>query len=441
MSVRAASRRLFDSVRGAARIGRPHAGTLFSLIGINVFVAGLSFLTSMVIANTLGSKTFGDFAFAIAIGTYGQIFIQYGLEKSLVRELVHHPGRFGEILKASLWLRGAIALVYVVLLVLIVGTMVRRHEAGWGMIWVPLAMVLAAFQLFGAYDALNSMKRHSVYLMVEKCLYLALVWFVMLVPVVPLSVGILGILMMASALVGMYLQYSWAGPRIEFRPVEGTRRSVVLLMRSNALVWLAVLSGLSIEYFSQIILKWYIGSAELGVYNVAWRTVQFAVLFLAQAGRIGAEATARHTRPEVPAGAQLKFLVKYVSLMGAMGFLVGWPFLFFPRQIIMLFRPEYAGAAEILRALSFYAFLYGPYLALLQFVVSSRMDRAYFILITVVGIASCGLSRLLIPAMQGRGAAISVIASLGVALVLFAAVVGHRLKNMKPAQAAGGLLD
>jgi O-antigen/teichoic acid export membrane protein len=412
-------------------ISRYLIDTLISLVGVNLFIAGLSFVTTIMIANALGREKFGDLSFAIAVGSYGLIFIQYGLDKSFVRELVHFPNRFGELLKASLLLKSMLFVLFLFFLVVVVALFL--HHSGFSLEMVPviLATAFAAFQLNGVYDAWREMKRHAVYHMIERCIYFALVWFVIFVPFTALSLGLIGAFMMMSTVTGLFLQYHWALPRINFKSVQGTWPSTIFIIRSDVFIWLAVLSGLSIEYLSQIILKWYAGSSELGVYSVAIKIPQLAILFLSQAGRIGAEATARHTVPETNASARLRFLVKYAGLMTAIGLMVGLPCILLPEYILMVFRPEYANAADTLRLFGFYPLMYGPYLVLLQYVISSRMQRTYFMLITTAGIISIGLSFWLIPQMHSKGAAISVNISLAVALTLFVAAVGFHLKSLK----------
>lgn len=403
--------------------------TLFSLVGVNLIIAGLSFITTMLIANTLGKEKFGDFAFAVAVGTYGLMFVQFGLEKSLLRELVHFPDQFGELLKASLLLKSLLLMFFLVCFALGFYLFQDRSGFTWEMALVVLATVFTAFQLGSVFDAWQEMQRHVIYHLVERCIYFALIWSVILIPFLSLSVGLVGAFMMIAVIFGLMIQYHWAWPQIDFKIGQGTGPSMKYILRSNFFIWLAVLSGLSIDYMTQIILKLHAGSAELGVYSVAWKITHFSVLFLAQAARIGGEATARYTKPNTAASIQLAFLLKYVGLMGVLGLFIGLPCLLFPGYILQLFRPEFARAAEVLRLFGLYPILFGVYLALLQYVVSSRMQKTYFVLLTVAGLISIGLSLWLIPQMQGKGAAISVIVSLALALVLFASAVGLHLKD------------
>ena len=407
--------------------------TLFSLVGINVGIAGLSFITTMLIANALGKKSFGDLSFGVAVGTYGLMFTQYGLEKSFVRDLVHFPKRVGELVKASLILKSMLFVLFLFFLFVGVCVFSKRGELSWAIVLVIFGTVLPAFQPHGLYDAWREMRRHAIYQMIERCTYFAFVWFAIFVPLFTLSLSLIAGFIVLSVVFGIFLQYRWALPRIDFRPVRGTWASIILIIRSNTWIWLAVLSGLSIDYLTQIILKFYAGSSELGLYSVAWKISQFGTLFLVQAGRIGAEATARQTVPGGEAIERRRFLRKYVALMGALGLLLGLPCILLPEQILKTFLPEYANASQMLRLLGLYPLLYGPYLAVLQYVVSMRMQRTYFTLITVAGFVSMGLNFWLVPQMQGIGSAISAIGSLALALFLFTTAVGLHFRNqIKP---------
>jgi PST family polysaccharide transporter len=397
--------------------------TFISLVGINVFVAFLSFVTTIIIANSLGKEDFGNLAFSIAIGTYGLMFVQYGFEKSFVRELVHFPNRLGEFFKASLLLKSLLFVVFLLLLIIVANSYPKRFQCSWGMILVIIATALGSFQIPGGYDAWREMKRHSLFSMLERCVYFLLVWFIILTPFLVLSLNLVGIFLLISAGVGVFTQYRWAMPRINFKSVNGLWPSTVFLVRSNIFIWLAVLSGLSIDYMSQIILKLNAGSSELGIYSVAWKITQIGTLFLTQAGRIGSEATARYTRPETSVSERNQFLIKYISLMTVLGALVGLPCMLFPQYILRMFNSEYANAFGVLRFFAFYPILYGPFLATLQYVISMRMQITYFALITIAGISCILLNLWLIPIMQSKGAVISVILSLAVALTLFLAAI------------------
>jgi len=81
---------------------------LSALVLFNFLAAGLFFVTQVKIANVIGKEQFGMLAYAMALGMYGQIIVRYGMDRTLVRDLIHYPNRFAELVMASLLLRGVL---------------------------------------------------------------------------------------------------------------------------------------------------------------------------------------------------------------------------------------------------------------------------------------------------------------------------------------------
>ncbi|MCK4825920.1 oligosaccharide flippase family protein, partial [bacterium] len=73
---------------------------------VNFILMGLGFVTRVKIANVLGREGFGLLAYALALGTFGGVVVRFGMDRTLVRDLVHHRDRFGELVAGSLMLRG-----------------------------------------------------------------------------------------------------------------------------------------------------------------------------------------------------------------------------------------------------------------------------------------------------------------------------------------------
>lgn len=408
---------------------------LFSLVVIHTALAGIGFVTRVGMANAIGIDQFGDLAFALAIGAYGQMFVEFGLEKTFVRDLVHFPNRLGEFVKASLCLRFGMFAILAILLTLSTPFLPPSVSDSWELLPALIATVLLAFQLQGVYDAWKEMRRHSIFALVERCLYFASVWLAILTPWFTLSLFRIGLLMLASVSIGLFLQYRWAWRRTDFTPVFGVWKTTVSMSQSNVWIWLASLSGLSIGFLNQIVLRCYAGSAELGKFSAAWLLISVAILVLNQVARVGSEAAARYTRTGTAASEQLRFLTKYVILMAAVGFAMGLPFVLFSGRILTVFRQEYATAAIELRILGLYPMFYAPFLATLQYVISSRLQKTYFALITIVGVNGLVLCLWLIPYMRGIGAAIAVVVSIGIATAIFLTAAGLHLRGLGHAQA------
>lgn len=407
------------------------ARTLFNLVFINLVVAGIGLVTRVGIANVLGIEGFGRLAFGIAIGTFGLLFVQYGLEKSLVRDLVHFPARFGEILKSSLIVRAFLFFIFVLPLGISSIVFFRLEDESTGIMLVAFAIVVSAFQLNGVYDAWKEMYRHAMFFLIQRFVYFVLIWFVILVPDLRLSLSQVGLFMLAAALFGLLLEYRWALPRINFESAEGTWPSTLFVLRSNILIWVAVLFGHLIVYLSQIVLRIVSGDVALGAFSAAWLFIQLTILLISQVGRIGSEATARFTRPEGSTSQRLRFFVRYVSLMTIIGVLIGMPCILFPELILKIYRPEYSIASETLQILGFYPVVFGPYMAGLQYLISSRMQKTYLAMSVFVGLISVGLNVWLIPLLQSEGAALSVVISGAIASILFVAVSGLHIRRLE----------
>ena len=414
---------------------RKMLANLLSLVSINIVTAIVGFFTRVKIANVLGKEVYGDLSYAVAIGIYGLMFIQFGFEKSLVRELVHFPQRFGELVKASLALRLFLFLLFIGSLAATWPFLFNNQAFSWGMFLMVLATSLAAFQLQGIYDAWREMWRHALCFLVERSAYFLLIWAVVLIPALTLSLNMVGAFAVLAVLTGLAMQYRWAMPRVDFKPNKGFRPTVLFLMRSNVWIWLAVLAGLSLEYLNQIILKRTCGSKALGGYSACWTIMQIATLFLNQVGRIGFASTARHTAPDRTAAERLRFLTKYVLLMAGMGALIGLPCVLFSKEILLLFfRPEYVTAAGTLRILGFYPMFYGVYLVMLQYVISSRLQKSYFVVSVLVGILSAVLCGWLIPGLEGDGAALALLITVFCGCGFFFVAAAIQLSRHRPSR-------
>ncbi len=169
------------------------------LVIINLTVAGLGFITRVKIANTLGREGFGVLAFSLALGRYGAAIVRCGLDRTFVRDLIHYPRRFGQLVAGSLVLRGLLLVVVILALVSWKLTF-ASSELSWGVIAVVVGTSLMALDLQAVYDSWQKMSRHAVYNLVQRCCYYALIWAVKSGLRLPLPVSLLRPVPMSLAL-------------------------------------------------------------------------------------------------------------------------------------------------------------------------------------------------------------------------------------------------
>ena len=411
---------------------RRNLQNLSALVVFNFLAAGLFFITQIKIANVIGKEKFGLLAYGIALGMYGQTIVRYGMNRTLVRDLIHYPKRFAELVMASLMLRG-VMLGLVVAGLLIWKIVWQPADMSWAIIVVIVAYSLKSLDLQPVYDAWHCMARHAVYNVVRRGLYFALIWGIILANPQRLTLAWIGCALLVMEISYLFLQQRWAGRRIEWSWGNSGGNSVIeKLIKDNSWIWLATIGALSFGTLNQIILKHYCGPGELGGYAASWQIIAAATLLLSQISRIGNPATARVTHPENDGSKRKSFLLKYSCVMAATVLPVVIPSVLFPGWIIKtVFKPEYASSAAVLRVLGIYLMVFSLGLVASQYVISARMEKVYFASVMVGGILSIVLCFALIPAMAGTGAALALLIAHGTSMGLYWIALIHHVKKHK----------
>ena len=405
---------------------------LSALIVFNFLAAGLFFVTQVRIANVIGKEQFGLLAYGIALGMYGQTIVRYGMDRTLVRDLMHYPERFSELVMASLLLRG-------VLLGLVVGALVawklvwRPMDMTWPVIVIVLAYSLKSLDLQPVYDAWHRMARHAAYNMVQRGLYFALIWILVFWAPSYLTLSWISIALLTTEVFYLLLQQRWAFQRIDLRETRIQLGDVILeLSRGNCLIWLAAMGALSFGALNQIMLKHYCGAAQLGGYAAGWQIASVATLLLHQVGRIGNPATACSTRTEMNRRSRIRFLLRYAGVMLLTAAPICIPLLFVPELVVeTVFSPEYASSAGTLRVFSAYVLILSLGIVASQYVISARMERNYFASVVVGGLVSLMLCVTLIPRLGGLGAALALLMSHGTSMTLYSVAMIQHLRKQR----------
>ncbi len=411
---------------------RRNLQNLSALVILNFLTAGLSFVTTVKIANVIGKESFGNLAYAIALGMYGQAFVRYGIDRTLVRDLIHYPHRFAELVAGSLLLRGGIQLLVIVGLLIWKFTFDASGALSWGLVAVVVAYSLKSLDMQPVYDAWLKMGRHAAYNFIQRALYFLLIWMIILWSPNNLSIAWIGFGLLGTEIFYLLLQQKWAFRRIDFGVIKAPLTSVAVdLSKSNFWIWLAAMGALSWGSLNQIILKHYCGAAELGGYAASWQIASVVMLLLVQVGRIGNPAIAHNTRPLTNKKARIHFLVRYSGVMLLVATPICIPLFFFPELILRtIFKPEYASGAGGLRVFAIYMLVLSLGVVASQYVISARMERTYFASVIVGGILSITLCLVLIPRMAGFGAALALLIAHGISMGLYwVAMIQHVRKQ------------
>lgn len=431
--------RAYHSLTGAAKEAaislvtrhRRHIVTFAFLLVANFSAAILGWVTQIKIANTLGKELFGQFAFGMGIGIFGQIFVRIGLDRTLVRDLVHFPDRFGEFVHASLFLRYILgAVVFLVLLLL--KYFATNLTFNWGVLLIAMSTTLFSLDLQPVYDVWNKTQRHTVYYLIQKGCYFAIIWGMIIFFQEFFSVFWIGATLSISILIYLHLQHRWAMRTLDEVPggIHKMARNILWLFRQNWLIWIATILGFGIGLFSQLMIKPYCGFAELGAYAAAWQFQMIGYLLLNQVSRIGRPAIAKATRPQITLCEQRNFLGLYMGLMMAVVLPLVLLMIFFPKLLFsLLFKPEYHSAIPALPLLGMYVILLALEFPITQYILCIRREKIYFASIILGGILSIILCPVLIPRYGSLGAARTLLIAHGSAIFLCVGFVVWKLSR------------
>lgn len=381
---------------------------------------GLGFVTRVKIANLLGRDGFGLLAYGLALGTFGGVVVRFGMDRTLVRDLVHHRDRFGELVAGSILLRGIMFVFVLFSLLLWKTSSYHTDDLSWGVIAIFISACMLSLDLQSVYDTWQKMERHAMYNLVQRCLYFAIIWMVVIFCPEKLSINLIAAALLVTAFLYLIMQHQWAWRQIIFNKTTKSFMKVALSMGSqNFVIFLAALGGFFISSLNQLVLKHLCGTAELGGYAAAWTITSLAMALLNQISRIGRPAIARITREGTGQAARIRFLSKYSTVMFMVAASIGIPAFVFPELILRtIFSPEYISVSGIMRIMGIYIIVYPFAIVSSQYVVSAHMEKLYFINVIFGGCLSIILCYILIPKFFGVGAAFALLIAHGITIAL-----------------------
>lgn len=412
------------------RSRRSVAETFASLLSANLVLAGIGFFTSIALASTLGAARYGDLAYAMAVGGYVLTFAYCGLDRSLIRDLIHRPERSEALVSASILLRGSLLVAGLCGLLLVergLGLVNPLGADGW---MIVAALAIPAMNLAPVFDAWGRIRLHTVFQVVERGGYFAFIWAFLVFAPRLVEVRTVAMGLMLGSVIGLGLQYRSIFNRIGARWGRQIVRVAASLIRRNSWLWISALAQLSFGGLSKIVLGNEAGSAELGAYAIAWQVVTVGSLFTAQIGRIGNPGLVATTRSGASRRERLRFLVRYLAIASATACLIAVPALMAPSFLLSLVGPEFPTAAPAMRVLAVYMIMVAAGTVGVQYLVAARLERVFGITLMATALLSVGLLAVLVPPMGSLGAALAVSISHGLALVVYLGVaVTHATRS------------
>ena len=398
---------VLNRITGALQSPRGRIG--FSLSAANYLQAALGFAINFFLANRLGAAGYGLLSYGIVLGTVLYTLVNFGAERTLVRDLVQGEDRHATM-TASLILRMILALVVLALVtgvVRIVDLPGQKRSVillctGAAMFWscAPVAW----------FDAHYRMHQQAWIAFAEKVFYGALVLWGLTRPEGATAVTVAAFLLLARS---ASLTAQLLAARRTWRPtLNGLVGQLRWLGRQNVFIVLAALANLALSHWNQLLLEHRLSTAALGYYALAFQMISIVVLLQNQIVRILFPRVAELVRDGADPDLARRKLKVYVAGGWVLSALLMIPLLVAaPWVLRRFFSPDYAATLPPLRLLAVWAAFFGGARLVNVFLVNLRLDRQYLWCSLAAGATAVLLGFVLIPRYGATGVALALVLS------------------------------
>ena len=355
------------------------------LVLIQLLIALTGYVLRVFLSREIGKDLFGEFTFAIALGTWSSLFIQGGLEKTLVREFIYDKESRCTIFASSLILKLVLALPTTLCVVGILNTTSTHISLFQGLLMLSTATAIRAFNTQPVYDSESQQTTYSLISLGERLLLLLSVFVICFFSstVSLLNLGYIYLFVMVSSLTTQYLLVPFSPRVVSYLAILNSGST---LIRHSCLIWVATIAGAAVEYSSPLLLRYFAGPSEVAEFGVCWLFIMLLVLAQRQSSRIGYVGLLKaHQQSPTDTYRAWK---KYFCWMLLLGIVVALPGFTYPQYFLSLFGTEYQSAFRVLRILSLYPIIFGPFLASLQYMLTLHWNRAYLGVNLLTGSAS-----------------------------------------------------
>lgn len=371
------------------------------------FVGLASLGLVLFLGRMLGPRDFGFYNFALTLGAFWAVVLDWGYSVLVFREFTSPSGRWDrdELLASALGhLIWALSLGFVAVLILPQGALV------WALICFGALQVsrLVSARLKG----LGSFEAEALWQIGVRALS-----GLMIVGVVLVGWTYPGAIFAAWAL-GILVMCFWTRVgRALIRKPNFTFK--IDLLRAGFPLMVIELATLLYFRLDIVVIEGVVGAHAVGLYAAAYRLVEGVTLPVAPLSQIWF----RDLRFAATAGRGFgQLLIQRAGLLTGLSLIPVVIFVFWARPIIsLLFGAEYADSAAILVWLAPSLIFIFPNAVLTQACLAANQERAYAVLACGAGAANLGLNLLLLPRLGPKGAALATVvteAMLGLGLIL-----------------------
>lgn len=410
-----------------------HKDMLHNVVGLAFFNAlgGLCVMATQVkLANYLGASVYGIYAYCVAIGEVGAMFVRYGRNKTMVRDLIQNPEKRDTLVVSTFFLS-------IINLALFLAITFAFHkpldiEVNWTYLLLIMSPCLASLTLGPLYESLRMMSWSSIYGLLQKFAFLAAIW-TLLFTQIHVSLFSIGAIVVSSWLIVYILEYYEVITQLHINFIQKVKlRELWNLYKENFVIFLSCVTGVAFGPLIRMILNNYTDSTSVGIYAAGLQIYHICLFLNTQISRVGNPMMAQAGRDDCPASKRRKLVMRYTFVMLATSIPFAMPMLLCPGLLTgLLFTEEYAPLAKYLPILAIYLIAITVGVVYTQFLISNRRDKTYFTIYVTTALSTIIVSYWLIPIYGLLGAFIALCIPHSIGCLLYIIFSLPYLKNSK----------
>lgn len=383
-----------------------HKDMLHNVVGLAFFNAlgGLFvMITQVKLANYLGASTYGIYSYCLAIGEVGAMFVRYGRNKTMVRDLIQYPEKRDSLVVSTVFL----SLINLVLFLIVVFACHKPLdvEINWTYFLLILSPCFASLSMGPVYESLKMMSWSSMYGLYQRFFFLIAIWslFFFRFRVSLLSIGIIVVAIGLSIII---MEYYEVGTQLHIsflRRVE--LKEIWELYKDNFVIFLSCVTGVAFGPLIRLILNNYTDSKSVGIYAAGLQIYHICLFLNTQISRVGNPMMAEAGRDDCPVEKRRRMVFRYSMIMLATSIPFALPMFLVPGFLTNLFfTEEYASLSSYLPILSIYLIAITLGVVFAQYMISMRMDKTYFTIYVSTAVSTLLVAYWLIPLYGTLGA-------------------------------------
>ncbi|MBG9375483.1 oligosaccharide flippase family protein [Panacibacter sp. DH6] len=399
----------------------------FSLL--NYLQSAISLIVSVLLAKELGREEYGYFAYGMVYANTLFIIMQFGTDKTLVRDLVQRDQPEITISSAG-WL-------WFMLGIVIVG-MISVWAFGFAGFSSKTAIVVLICSALGFMRGMSPMpwfdykgkaNYHSSILLIDRLIFVAATLLIVFFYKNEQAIISIALAQFLARAITIFLEWKYVAStaKLTLKPVYTEIKTIA---RDNVWVWLGAMGNLLMTQVNQLMIDGKFGVKELALYGFAFQVIMVIRLLQQQILRLITPTIAVITHNiQTHAKQARKKLLQFCSLNILLSSCIVLPAYFIMPYFIEIVNKDFLGALPVLNVLYVWILLFGVAIIINQFLIGLRLQKFFFISTTVFGLLSLGLAEIFIEEYGSIGAAMSLLIAHSCSVLFQLFIVLRKIKK------------